>query len=331
MSIIQGNIAPFVKLPEPKHPGFFKQLVSFVVMAVAIVLAAGTGGSSVGLGMLIAGMLEIGGVGAMAITAVVAGLADAAMQGVLAGFGVKEFSITESIATAFAAFGASWTIAPTAPNLALQAGLHAGTVNIAEQLTLMALGKQSKLDFIQAASAILGSTVDKQMAKTLNIKKPLAQNAMHHAGSAAIGLALKGRLDWEQVAVQMLSSGIMEVIEPAVTKGLAWANKTVFHPESASQTQAAAPVAKKHPSNATKENVNKLYDKPNVSAEDPHAFEKRLGIDEVMEDYAKAKEEFSFEEEPLDSYIPSINMQAQKELSICIEDLCELGKASIQG
>ena len=341
VSIIEGNIMPYVSTPQPKaqhHHAFFKKLVSLLTMSIAIVLVVPSGGTSLGLGALVAGLLPEG-VSLLMVNAVVAGLVDAALQGVLVGFGAKEFSIAEVISTSFAVAGAGWAgragggaaaakgIADYNFELTVESGIRVLSANIAEQLTLMAAGQQHHLDFKQAAAVMLGAGIDPQLAKVTNKFtpgiKPFASNVMHTVSGAAINGALRGRIDLEQVAAQMLSNTISTAITPALMNGLAWTESHVFNAQAARQHaevmhQKPKPVQKKRHVNASKDNVHRLpAAQTNELALSPQAFMRQLGIEGLYSDLNEVMRDLLFtENEQYESYIPSIKMPIAKPLNV---------------
>ena len=307
-------------------------------MSIAIVLVVPSGGTSLGLGALVAGLLPEG-VSLLMVNAVVAGLVDAALQGVLVGFGAKEFSIAEVISTSFAVAGAGWAgragggaaaakgIADYNFELTVESGIRVLSANIAEQLTLMAAGQQHHLDFKQAAAVMLGAGIDPQLAKVTNKFtpgiKPFASNVMHTVSGAAINGALRGRIDLEQVAAQMLSNTISTAITPALMNGLAWTESHVFNAQAARQHaevmhQKPKPVQKKRHVNASKDNVHRLpAAQTNELALSPQAFMRQLGIEGLYSDLNEVMRDLLFtENEQYASYIPSIEMPTAKPLNV---------------
>ncbi len=324
VSIIEGNLSPYIPIPKERHK-FLKKLISYLAIGISLILVVPSGGLSIGLGLQVATLLGLEeGLSLLVVEAIMSGLVDAAVQGVLVGLGVKEFSLAESISVAFSTFGAGW--AAQAGNVIgagsqaintevlLERSIRLATVNIAEQLSLMALGKQDHLDFTQVSAVLLSSAIDPQLEKiNSGIPQSLraqSSNLLHTVSSTAINKALKGHVSMEDVAAQMLANGIQIAITPAIMHGLDWADEHIFNPATAQRAQqsTALPASQRKPVNASKNNVHRLPPaQANKPAETPQKFMSRMGVEGELEAFDEVWEQF-YEGQTANqnSYIPSL-------------------------
>jgi hypothetical protein len=321
ISIIQGSLLPYIGpnqlLPQPKQKkhGFFKTLVSLITVGIAVILAIPTGGMSAAL------LGIINPLGIAAITGVISGLIDASIQGVLIGFGVSQhFSIAESISASFAAFGESW-IGTAGKGLSglkdaeilIDSSFRMARVNIAEQLTLLSMGKIKHLDFLQLATSLIPIGLDPQVDKFLSFNVPIANRILQATTANVINSTINGHFDLEQLAAQLLSVGILDTAKSITTK--ATQQRGNDSPENkAKRARQPEEQAKKLPKPSDKHKANNASKKDVYQAEimhrekalHPDAFIKKMGVQDLFDDLNQAIEDFNFVEEPLASYIPSI-------------------------
>lgn len=179
INIMTGKVMPHLDMPLPKqdHPGFLGTLAK--VIAIAIILAVAPE---------LAGLMFAGGIGLAAATAVIAGIGDAAVQGLAIKFHIQEkFSINEVIETAVSAGALS------GGPLALQEGsalptlasnvLRAATTQVSTQLVEMGLGTRSKFDMNAAGIQVAAMLAAQQAQSKL---KSMKVDRSTTAGSIAV-------------------------------------------------------------------------------------------------------------------------------------------------
>jgi len=200
----------------------------------------------------------------------------------------------EIITATFSAGGTLWIQGSAAaagqPIDSLMLSAKAVSVNVAEQVTLMALGQQKQFDFIQASTAFLGAAVDAKLGKITEKGNPLAGKLLHTTTSSLLNGAIRGNMSMENLAAQLLSSTIMHAATPAIMHGLEWVDHNVFKtPQPASPVQQQVKTGAKRAANASKDNIYNSERKHQNPAMHPYDFMEKMGIGDLMEDYHKAK------------------------------------------
>jgi hypothetical protein len=221
---IVGRLNPQAGIPLPKvhHPNFFAQFVKLLAVAIVVAVAPYLAGTTLGLA----------GVQMFAASAVIAGIGDAAIQGVAIKLGVQEkFSVAEVIETGVSAgmVSASTAKGVEALKLSSELALQAQALNvvkiagvqIATQLTEMAVGARDKFDAAaigeQVAATLIALQVGDQL-KSAGIDDKtgggrVALRAANTATNAAVS-GLTGRpVNLQQLASQTINGALSGEME----------------------------------------------------------------------------------------------------------------------
>lgn len=169
LSIFIGSVYPHLEAPREHHDGFFGSLLEIIISVIAVAIAPY--------------LAEFFPIDSVLFTSVMAGLADAAGQGILIGAGLEDdFSFAMVIETGFAyassyyaralsVAGKTLTLENLWPQMFMQAKLNA-----LEQLTEMSLGEKDDFDVRGIALAMTNVYTDAAIAQGLGQGQFLAQH-----------------------------------------------------------------------------------------------------------------------------------------------------------
>jgi YD repeat-containing protein len=198
LQIIQGSLIPHLDTPQPQqHHSFWGTLLKVVVVAIVCIEAPY-------LAVGIAGAL---GVSTVVVTAVMVALGDAAAQGLCIGLGIEQhFSLAEmlsaSITAGFAsAFSPALSGGLTAEQT-MQYMLRVGMVNVAEQLTEMAIGIRHQFDLSGVALAMGTAGLNSKMGQ---VENPWLQRGINDFNATVLSGVVRGQFDVENLAMQLIA------------------------------------------------------------------------------------------------------------------------------
>ncbi|MFM2322307.1 MAG: hypothetical protein RLZZ225_460, partial [Pseudomonadota bacterium] len=222
LQIMQGSLLPHLQTPQPQeHHSFWGTLLRAIVVVVVVIFAPELVAA---LPAALAGMV---GLSHVILTAVVAGLMDAAAQGFCVGLGLLDhFSLAETLTVMLSAGLSAQLPAGLSPAEAKSAEaiaehmLKVGMVNVEEQFAEMAIGVRDQFDVAGVALAMGSAGLGDKIGAEMKLDNPWVQRSITDIGTAAMSGVVRGRFDIEGLATQLIADNVGVTMQQAKAKSI---------------------------------------------------------------------------------------------------------------
>lgn len=207
VNLLTGRLIPHLETPMPKEQddrnGFLGALIKIIAIAIIITVAP----------MLATTLFSFGTVGMTVATGAIAGLMDAAQQGLVIGMGFQsKFSWNEMFEVAVSAaalphinLAHEHTLRVLTENI-----VKIGTVQVGTQFTEMALGLRDKLNVediaMQISSALVGQEINEHLGSLFDKTRTFERNATVNTATTVTNSLLGSAVTHTPINVQNMAA-----------------------------------------------------------------------------------------------------------------------------